>query len=98
MLKQGPNEPVDSYYSRFKRIIKRIDAGTASLQDAQKLYYFKKGLRAEILPILLTHIPADLATLLGLARTYEQRITLLLMLTLVQALAKLLPMTKKSNN
>ena len=71
-MKQGLNEPVDSYYSRFKRIIKRIDTGTASFQDAQKLYYFKKRLRAEILPILLTYILADLATLLGLARTYKQ--------------------------
>ena len=71
MLKQGPDKSVDSFYSRFKRLIKRIDASTP-LQNAQKLYYFKKGLRPEILPILLTHAPADLATLLGLARTHEQ--------------------------
>ena len=36
------------------------------------MYYFKKRLRPEILPILLTHAPADLATFLGLARTHEQ--------------------------
>ena len=72
ILKQSSNKPVNFYYSRFKRLIKRIDAGATALQDPQKLYYFKKGLRAEILPILLTHAPADLAALLTLARTHEQ--------------------------
>ena len=83
LLKQGPIEPVDSYYSRFKRIIKRIDAGTAPLQDAQKLYYFKKGLQAEILPILLTYILADLATLLDSLELMNKELTSLLMLILV---------------
>ena len=74
MLKQSPNEPVDFYYSRFKRLIKRIDAGATALQDLQKLYYFKKELQAKILSILLTHALADLVALFTLARTHEQGI------------------------
>src|SRR5260364_127714 len=70
-LKQGPEEPIDSYYSRFKRLTTRV-ATRAQLQDAQKLYYFKKGLRPATLPILLTHNPNTLNDLLELARTYEQ--------------------------
>ena len=44
----------------------------AGLQNAQKLYYFKKGLHPAILPIFLTHNPNNLARLLELARTYKQ--------------------------
>ena len=71
-LKQGPEESVDSYYARFKRLVKRVNTQAAQLSDPQKLFYFKKGLRPAILPILLTHDPNDLAALLELARTYEQ--------------------------
>ena len=52
-------------------MVKRVEA-RAALQDAQKLYYFKKGLHSATLPILLTHNPNNLARLLELARTYEQ--------------------------
>src|SRR5260364_116821 len=70
-LKQGPEEPVEAYNNRFKRLIKRVEA-RAALQDAQKLYYFKKRLRPATLPILLTHNPANLNDLFNLAKTYEQ--------------------------
>ena len=70
-LKQGPEEPVDTYYSRFKKLVKRVEA-RAVLQDEQKLYYFRKGLCPTTLPILLTDNPNALARLLELARTYEQ--------------------------
>ena len=41
LLKQEPEGPVNAYYSRFKKLVKRVEA-RAGLQDAQKLYYFKK--------------------------------------------------------
>src|SRR5260364_235263 len=42
------------------------------MPDAQKLYYFKKGLRPDLLPFLLMHNPQNLNTILELARTHEQ--------------------------
>lgn len=42
------------------------------LQDEQILYYFKKGLRPEILPILLLHNPTTLEDMLKFAQVHEQ--------------------------
>src|SRR5260364_333748 len=42
------------------------------MPDAQKMYYFKKGLRPDLLPFLLMHNPGYLNAILELACTHEQ--------------------------
>src|SRR6185437_4530635 len=46
-IKQGSDEPIEAYYSRFNRLIKRSE-----ITDGDRvLFYFKKGLRSDLLPI-----------------------------------------------
>src|SRR5437868_7392212 len=70
-FKQQTDKPVDTYYSKFKRLVKRVNTGGA-IPDAHKQYYFKKVLRTDILLIILIYALADLLGILNLARVYEQ--------------------------
>ncbi|RHZ87387.1 hypothetical protein Glove_36g5 [Diversispora epigaea] len=68
-LKQQPGESVDQYAARFKKIIRK---GAPAMQNAEKLYHFKKGLRKGMLPIISMHNPEDIATVIELAQHYEE--------------------------
>ncbi|RHZ55366.1 hypothetical protein Glove_416g36 [Diversispora epigaea] len=68
-LKQQPGESVDQYVARFKKIIRK---GAPAMQNAEKLYHFKKGLRKGMLPIISMHNPEDIATVIELAQHYEE--------------------------
>ncbi|RHZ88372.1 hypothetical protein Glove_23g191 [Diversispora epigaea] len=68
-LKQQPGESVDQYAARFKKIIRK---GAPNMQNPEKLYHFKKGLRRGILPIISMHNPGDIATVIELAQHYEE--------------------------
>ncbi|RHZ86977.1 hypothetical protein Glove_41g24 [Diversispora epigaea] len=68
-LKQQPGESVDQYAARFKRIIRK---GAPAMQNAEKLYHFKKGLRKGMLPIISMHNPEDIAAVIELAQHYEE--------------------------
>src|SRR6185437_7541510 len=70
-LKQMPDESIDTYYSRYRRIIQRVETST-NLTNDQKLYHFNKGLSPETLPIILLHAPNNVAAALDRARTFEQ--------------------------
>ncbi|RHZ55375.1 hypothetical protein Glove_416g22 [Diversispora epigaea] len=48
-LKQQPGESVDQYATKFKRIIRK---GAPDMQNPDKLYHFKKGLRKGMLPLI----------------------------------------------
>ncbi|RHZ87936.1 hypothetical protein Glove_28g3 [Diversispora epigaea] len=68
-LKQQPGESVDQYAARFKKLIRK---GAPAMQNAEKLYHFKKGLRKGMLPIISMHNPEDIATVIELAQHYEE--------------------------
>ncbi|RHZ50775.1 hypothetical protein Glove_492g28 [Diversispora epigaea] len=68
-FKQQPGESVDQYAARFKRIIRK---GAPAMQNAEKLYHFKKGLRKGMLPIISMHNPEDIAAVIELAQHYEE--------------------------
>ena len=69
-LKQLPTEPVETYYSRYKRIVQRVETNNA-LSDAQKLYYFNKGLCPETLPVILIYNPANVGNALGFVKRFK---------------------------
>ncbi|RHZ79356.1 hypothetical protein Glove_149g66 [Diversispora epigaea] len=68
-LKQQPGESVDQYATRFKRIIRK---GAPDMQNPDKLYHFKKGLRKGMLPLISMHNPEDIATVIKLTQYYEE--------------------------
>ncbi|RHZ82490.1 hypothetical protein Glove_109g339 [Diversispora epigaea] len=68
-LKQQPGESVDQYAARFKKIIRKK---ALAMQDVDKLYHFKKGLRKGMLPLISMHNPEDIATVIKLAQYYEE--------------------------
>ena len=70
-MQQLPDEAVDTYYSRYRRIVQCVET-TNVLSDAQKLYYFNKGLLSDTLPIIMMQAPANVDAALGHARTYGQ--------------------------
>ncbi|RHZ62049.1 hypothetical protein Glove_344g65 [Diversispora epigaea] len=68
-LKQQPGESVDQYITRFKKIIRK---GAPVMQDENKFYHFKKGLRKGMLPIISMHNPENIATVIELAQYYKE--------------------------
>ncbi|CAG8737574.1 749_t:CDS:2, partial [Gigaspora margarita] len=72
-LKQQIGEPVDTYYSKFNRLVKWVKL-EIKLQDKQILYYFKKGLCPEIFSVLLLHNSTSLEDMLKYAQIHEQDI------------------------
>jgi hypothetical protein len=67
-LKQLPGETIDQYHSRYTRLIVRVPAG---MPDEQKFFYFKKGLKKGILPLISMHNPEDVRAAVELIREYE---------------------------
>jgi hypothetical protein len=67
-LKQLPGETIDQYNSRYTRLIVRVPAG---MPDEQKFFYFKKGLKKGILPLISMHNPDDVKAAVELIREYE---------------------------
>ncbi|RHZ83733.1 hypothetical protein Glove_88g126 [Diversispora epigaea] len=59
----------DQYAARFKKIIRK---GAPDMQNPDKLYHFKKGLRKGMLPLISMHNPEDIATVIELAQYYEE--------------------------
>ncbi|RHZ58194.1 hypothetical protein Glove_375g36 [Diversispora epigaea] len=45
---------------------------TPDMQNSDKLYHFKKGLRKGMLPLISMHNPEDIATVIELAQYYEE--------------------------
>ena len=68
--RQGPNESVDSYFTDFKKLIKRVDM-EGQMTDAQKLQHFLRGLRPEIAPIVAMTAPANILAALATAQHYK---------------------------
>src|SRR5581483_43831 len=68
--RQGPSESVDSYYTDFKKLIKRADL-EENMSDLQKLRHFLKGLRPEVAPLVAMTAPANVGAALQLAQQYE---------------------------
>jgi hypothetical protein len=66
-LRQQDEEAVGSYYSRFKKLIKRV----TGLTEEQKMFYFTRGLKGGLLPIVSLHNFDDVADLVELVQKYE---------------------------
>ena len=67
-IKQEIVEPVEAYYSRFNQLIKRSEI----TDNARILFYFKKGLYPDLLPMISLHNPATLQAVRTLVQYYEQ--------------------------
>ena len=68
--RQGLSESVDSYYTDFKKLIKRVNLED-NMTDLQKLRYFLRGLRSEVAPFVIMNAPANVVATLQLAQQYE---------------------------
>jgi Ty3 transposon capsid-like protein len=68
--RQGPSESVDSYYTDFKKLIKRVNLED-NMSDLQKLRHFLRGLRPEVAPLVAMNAPANVNAALILAQQYE---------------------------
>jgi hypothetical protein len=68
--RQGPSESVDSYYTDFKKLIKRVDL-EENMTNPQKLRHFLRGLKPEVAPLVAMNAPATVAAALLIAQQYE---------------------------
>jgi hypothetical protein len=64
--RQGPSESVDSYYTDFKKLIKRVDL-EENMTNPQKLRHFLRGLKPEVAPLVAMNAPATVAAALLIA-------------------------------
>ncbi|RHZ53321.1 hypothetical protein Glove_443g6 [Diversispora epigaea] len=65
--RQRQGETVDAYYTRFRRLVKRVD-----INDNQHKRLFIKGLLPHIAPLITMQAPGTLAAALELAQVYEE--------------------------
>ena len=68
--KQGPTESVNSYYSSFKKVLKRTNIEN-NISVPQQLHYFIRGLLLHLAPIVSMQSPKTIADALKVALAYE---------------------------
>ncbi|RHZ55245.1 hypothetical protein Glove_417g44 [Diversispora epigaea] len=66
-FKQGPTEPIMSYFSRFKVHIRE----GPELGDHEKMRYFKKGLKRGLGPIVSMHASETIVEMVEIIQNYE---------------------------
>ena len=68
--RQGPNELVTSYYTAFRKLIRRADVDN-TFNNNLRLRYFLRGLKPEVAPIVAMSAPENVNTALEQALRYE---------------------------
>ena len=69
--RQQRGETVDTYYGRFKRMLRRVQQVREVPRDQQKRFFIK-GLLPHIAPLVTLRTPANLAEALEAAQAYEE--------------------------